>query len=73
MEHCRDNSKSNYAVTNEITYNTENLKSCLYDYSNAYLLVRVDIIATVIAAPQTQVAFKNCTPNNVSQKLMKQQ
>ena len=55
-----DNSKSNYAAANEITYKTEILKSNLSDYNDAYILVRSDI--TIIAAPQTQVAFKNCTP-----------
>ena len=30
-----DNSKSNYDATNEITYNTEILKSNLCDYRNA--------------------------------------
>ena len=30
-----DNSKTNYNATNEITYNTEILKSNLYDYKNA--------------------------------------
>ena len=41
-------------------FNTEILKSSLYDYNDAYILVKGDI--TVIAAPQTQVAFKNCVP-----------
>ena len=36
------------------------LKSSLCDYNNAYILVRGDI--TIIAAPQIQVAFKNCAP-----------
>ena len=67
-----DNSNSNYAATNKITYNTRILKSNLCDYNDAYILVTGDI--TVIAAPQTQEAFKNCAPFiNVSQKLMKQQ
>ena len=55
-----DNSKQNYAAANEITYKTEILKSNLSDYNDAYILVRSDI--TVIVAPQTQVAFKNCAP-----------
>ena len=58
MSIVNDNSKSNYDVTNEITCNTEILKSNLFDYNNAYILVRDDI--TVIAAPAVQVAFKNC-------------
>ena len=53
-----DNSNSNYAATNEITWNTEILKSNLCDYSDAYILVPGDI--RVIAAPTTQIAFKNC-------------
>ena len=53
---ANNNSKSNYGATNEITYNTEILKSNLCDYSDAYILIRGDI--TVIAAPATQVAFK---------------
>ena len=38
-----DNSKSNYDVTNEITYNTEILKSNLFDYDTAYILVTSNI------------------------------
>ena len=53
-----DNSKSNYDATNEIIYNTEILKPNLSDYNNAYILVRGD--STVAAAPETQVAYKNC-------------
>ena len=55
-----DNSKSNYAAGNEIMYNTEILKSDVCDYNDAYILVTCDI--TVVAAPATQVAFKNCAP-----------
>ena len=55
-----DNSKSSYDTTNEITYNTEILKSNLCDYNNVYILVRGDI--TVVAVLATQVAFKNCAP-----------
>ena len=55
-----DNSKSNYDATNEITYNTEILKSILCDYNDTYILVRGDII--VVASPATQVVFKNCAP-----------
>ena len=46
-----DNSKSNYDATNEITNNTQILKSNLCDYNDAYILVRGDI--TVVAAPAT--------------------
>ena len=55
-----DNSKANYNAGNEITYNTEVLKSNLCDYNDAYILVKGDI--TVTAAPEIQVAFKNCAP-----------
>ena len=41
-------------------YGTEVLKSNLYDYDNAYILVKHSI--TVVAATQTQVAFKNYAP-----------
>ena len=54
-----DNSKLNSDATNEITYNTEILKSNLYDYNDDYILVTGDI--TVLAAPATQVAFKCIT------------
>ena len=59
-----DNSKSNYGAGNEITYNTEVLKSNLCGYNSAYILVRGDI--TVRANPATQVAFKNYTIFNIT-------
>ena len=55
-----DNSKSNYDATNEITYNTEILKFNLYDYIDAYMLVRGDI--TVVAASATQVVLEKFVP-----------
>ena len=55
-----DNSKSNYDATNEITYNTEILKFNLYDYIDAYMLVRDDI--TVVAASTTQVVLEKFVP-----------
>ena len=39
-----DNSKANYNIGNEITYDTK-----LYDYNDTYVLVKGDI--TVTAAP----------------------
>ena len=54
------NSKSNYDSTNKITYNTDILKSNLCHYSDAHILIRGDI--TVVAAPATQLALKNCAP-----------
>ena len=38
-----DNSKANYDARNEITCNTEAVKSNLSDYNDAYILVRGDI------------------------------
>ena len=55
-----DNSKANYDAVNEITYNTEVLKSNLCDYNDAYILLRGNI--TIIGHQVTQVAFKNCAP-----------
>ena len=55
-----DQSNANYDVGNEVIYNTEDLKSNLCNYSDVYILVNGDI--TVIAAPATQVSFKNCAP-----------
>ena len=52
-----DNSKANYNAANE-TINTEILRSNLCDYNNASNLVTGNI--TVVTAPLTQVAFKNC-------------
>ena len=46
-----DKPKSNYEVTNEITYNTEIWKSNVCDYNDACILVRGHI--TVVAAPAT--------------------
>ena len=37
------NSKSNYDATNEITNNTEILKSSLCEYNDTYILVKGDI------------------------------
>ena len=54
------NSKTNYDVANEITYNTEDLKSNLCDYNDAYILFRGNI--TFIGHQVTQVVFKNCAP-----------
>ena len=51
---------------------TNILKSNLYDYNDAFNVVTGDI--TVVAAPEKQVAFKNCTHLlKVSQRLTKQQ
>ena len=55
-----DNSNANYGEGNEINHNKDVLKSSFCGYKDAYILVRGDI--TVTAAPETQVAFKNCAP-----------
>ena len=52
--------KQNYAAANEITHNTEILKSNLCDQNHAYTLVTGDI--NVAAGPVTQVTFKICAP-----------
>ena len=51
---------NDYDVRNESIYNAEVLKFNLYDYSDAYILVRHDI--TVAATSGTQASFKNCAP-----------
>ena len=53
-----DNSNANYSVGKEIIYNTEDLRSNFYDYSDACILVIGH--STVTAASATQVVFKNC-------------
>ena len=55
-----DQSNANYYVGNEIIYNADVLKSNFCDYNDAYILVKGNI--TVIAAPETQVSFKNFAP-----------
>ena len=55
-----NNSKANYGVKKEITRNTEVLKSNLFYYNDAYILVRGDI--TIIGDNAYEVAFKNCRP-----------
>ena len=55
-----NNRNSNYAAANEISYDTEILKFNLCGYNDAYILVTGDI--TVVAAPATQAAFKDCAP-----------
>ena len=58
MECCQWWIKSNHDAANEITYNTEILKSNLCDYNNTYILLSGNI--TVVAALIRQVAFKTC-------------
>ena len=54
-----DQSHANYDVANEIFYNAKVLKSNLFYYNAAYILVRGDIATTV---HNIKVAFKNCAP-----------
>ena len=54
-----DHLNANYDVGNEIIYNTEVWKSNLFDYNDAWILVRGDI--TIIGHQVTEIAFKNCT------------
>ena len=56
-----DQPNRNYGVGNEPIYKTEVLKSNLFDYNNAYILVRGKMITTARNNP-TPVAFKNCLP-----------
>ena len=61
MEHCQDQSNAYYDVGNEIIYNVGVLKSNLFHYNNAYILILGDIIATAHNIP-TLAAFKKCAP-----------
>ena len=55
-----DESNANYSVKNEKMYGTEVLKSNLFNYKDAYILVRGDI--TILGNNVTQATFKNCAP-----------
>ena len=54
-------SNGNYSKDEEIKFLTRSIESNLCDYSDAYILVTGNIIATPNNAV-TQVAFKNCAP-----------
>ena len=54
-------SKGNYSQNDEIKFLTRSIESSLFDYSDAYILVTVNITATPNNAA-TQVVFKNCAP-----------
>ena len=56
-----DESKSSYSPKNEIKFLTSSLESSLCDYSDAYILVTANIVATG-GNSDTKVAFKNCAP-----------
>ena len=57
---ANDDSRANYDEGNEITNNSEVLKSNLFDYNNVYILLTGDI--SVIGHQVTLVAFKNYAP-----------
>ena len=52
--------KGKYKQVDTIKFETETIKSSLYDYSDAFILVTGNI--TVAANNDTDVAFKNCAP-----------
>ena len=52
--------KGKYKQGDTIKFETETIKSSLYDYSDAFILVTGNI--TVAANNDTDVAFKNCAP-----------
>ena len=54
-------SKGNYSHENPIKFLKNSLESSLCDYSDAYILVTGDMIATPNNVV-TQVVFKNCAP-----------
>ena len=55
-----DQSNANDDTGNKIFYNTEVLKPNLYDFNDAYILVRSDI--TIVNDNGTQVTFEICAP-----------
>ena len=52
--------KDKYNQSNSIKFQTESIKSSLYDYSDAFILVTGDI--TVNAGNDTDVAYTNYAP-----------
>ena len=72
-----DESRRTYNKDNQIKFNTSILRSSLYDYSNAYILVKGTITVAKSAAQDQpnnaankMVIFKNCAPftNCISRK-----
>ena len=64
-----DESKATYAVNKQIKFKTSVLGSSLYDYCDAYILVKGNISANNTAgagaaanSTGTKVIFKNCAP-----------
>ena len=60
-----DQNNTDYCLGNEnattVKFETQVIKSNLYDYSDAYILITGEIRATGVDA-NTRVAFKNCAP-----------
>ena len=52
-------SKGNYSHENPITFLTKSIESSLYDYSDAYILVTVNITG---GGNNAKVVLKNCVP-----------
>ena len=55
--------KGNYKQGDTIKFETETIKSSLFHYSDAFILVTGNI--TVAADDSTDVAFKNCAPFSI--------
>ena len=58
--HRQSNKKGKYKQGDTIKFETETIKSSLWDYSDAFILVTGNI--TVEANNNIDVAFKNCAP-----------
>ena len=56
-----DQSNKNSDAGNEIIYDTEVLKSIIWDFNYTYILVRGDIVTAAHNNPNS-VALKNCAP-----------
>ena len=60
--------KGNYKQLDTIKFETETIKSCLGDYSDACILVTGNI--TVAANNDTDIAFENCAPFSTYQTVI---
>ena len=59
--------RETYNVDNQIRFKTSMIRSCLYDYSDSYILVKgtIAVAQATAAAPDNankKVIFKNCAP-----------
>ena len=61
-----DKSRGTYNTNSQVKFKSSMLRSCLCDYSDAYILVSRTITVTELAASEGNnnipVVFKNCTP-----------